>query len=164
MNIGIYIDYMSDTAKLEKVSNFVNDSLNNEAVSDTSIFYDNIGYNPFDTRCGLFNSTELWSFNGNLIVMSLECLNTSINIINNINLFYYYGWEEKLNILNLLKCLNINQNINIICKTEENANELYRTTGKRAIGISENFTNILEILSRCKDEYKSDNNDVYKAA
>jgi hypothetical protein len=162
MNLGIYIDTMLDTNKLEKINNFIDLAIEDRLFDDISIFYDNIGHNPFNTKCGMFNSTELWSFNGTLIVMSLESLKTTLNIVNNINVIYYYNWDQNINILDLV--INSSRIKNIVCRTEKDQKEIFRLTGKKPIGISDNFQDILEILLRCKDEYKSNNNDVYKAA
>ena len=95
MNIGIYIESLSDTNQLNYINDFIENNINNETVDDISLFYDDVSYNPFNTKCGMFNSTELWSFNGNLIVTSLNSFSTAKKVINNINLFYYYGWNEK---------------------------------------------------------------------
>lgn len=162
MNIGIYISDLLDTEQLTSISQSVDKTLNDNRVHDVSIFYDNIGFNPNNTRCGMFNSTELWSFNGNLIVTSLEALNTALNIVNNINIFYYYGWEKEKNVLNLV--MSTRKNVHIICKTEKDFKEVYRLTGKTPIGISDNFNNIVDLLAEHQDEYKSNNNDVYQTA
>lgn len=164
MNLGIYISDLSDTNQLESINNFVEQNYTNPNIYDISIFYDNISFNPANTKCGMFNSTDLWSFNGNVIVTSMDALNTSIKVINNINIFYYYGWENKINTLDLLKCLNLDNRINLICKNEKDVKEIYRLTGKGAVGISENFQNIIDLLIGHKDEYQSNNNNVYQTA
>ena len=161
MNLGIYINLL-DLDQLKIVNSSVNEILDNKSIHDISIFYDDAAFNPDNTRCGMFNSTDLWSFNGNLIVTSLNSLNTAINVINNINIFYYHGWEKDKNILNLI--MSTKGNVKIICRSEEDQKEIYRLTGKKPIGISNNFQNIIELLSECKDEHKSNNNDVYQTA
>lgn len=159
MNLGIYISNLADKDQLTHVSSFVDNNLNSKNIHDISIFYDNIDFNPHHTPCGMFNSTDLWSFNGNLIVTSLDALATSLRVVNNINIFYYHGWEKTKNTLHLVM---LTKNVKIICKSEKDAKEIYRLTGKKAIGISENFNNITDLLSRCEDEYKSNNNNVYQ--
>lgn len=161
MNLGIYISNLSDQEQLNSINEFVNKNINQKSIQDISIFYDNIDFNPGNTSCGMFNSTELWSFNGNLIVTSLDALIKSSKIVNNINIFYYYGWDRDRNVLGLVTSL---KNEKIICRSDVDAKEIYRLTGKTPIGISENFNNIIDLLSRCKDEYKSNNNDVYQTA
>ena len=60
--------------------------------------------------------------------------------------------------------MSTRKNVKIICRSEQDQKEIYRITGKKAIGISDNFENITELLSRCEDEYKSNNNNVYQTA
>lgn len=161
MNLGIYICNLSEKEQMMHISSFVNSNLNSDSIYDISIFYDNVDFNPSHIKCGMFNSTDLWSFNGNLITTSLDGLATSLKVVNNINIFYYYGWEKTKDILQLIM---LTKNINVICQSEKDAKEFYRLTGKQSIGISENFTNIIDLLSRCEDERKSNNNNVYQTA
>jgi hypothetical protein len=162
MNLGIYINDLLDSEQLKIINNAVDEVLKNKSVHDVSIFYDNIGFNPDNTKCGMFNSTDLWSFNGNLIVTSLNALSTTLGVVNNINIFYYYGWEKEKNLINLI--MSTRGDVKIICRSEKDQKEVYRLTGKNPIGISENFQNIIELLSECKDEHKSNNNNVYQTA
>lgn len=162
MNLGIYISDIADTENISAIYKFVDENINNKELYDISIFYNNIAHNPHNIKCGMFNSTELWSFNGNLITTSLDTLNTALNIVNNINVFYYHGWKQEKNTMNLI--LLSQRNIKIICKTNEDAKEIYRLTGKNVIGISQNYENIIDLLMGCEDEYQSNNNDVYQTA
>jgi hypothetical protein len=148
MNLGIYIETLSNHEQLEDAVNILNTSLENKSIKDGSIFYDGIGFNPFKTNCGMFNSTDLWNFNGTLITTSLGCLVTAKNIANNIKLYYYHGLEQKQpKVLDLLLALN-NCDANIICNNEENSKYIHRTTGKQALGISHKFNSILEIIGK----------------
>jgi hypothetical protein len=162
MNIGIYISDLSNTEQLKEINKLIDDVVHKKDVYDISLFYDNISFNPHNISCGMFNSTEIWSFNGSLIVTSLYALNTALNIVNNIDLFYYYGWEKEKNIINL--AMSTRNNVKIICRSEKDSKEIYRLTGKKPIGISENFNNMVELLLEHRDEYKSNNNDVYQTA
>lgn len=161
MNLGIYICNLSDKEQLGFISSFIDENLCNPSIQDISVFYDNVDFNPHHISCGMFNSTDLWSFNGNLIVTSLDGLATAAKVVNNINIFYYYGWENQVNLLHLIDMV---QNHDTICRSENDAKKFYRLTGKKTIGICENFQNITDILSRCKDEHKSNNNDVYQTS
>lgn len=162
MNLGIYLKSLVDIEQLKIINKFVEDSVTKNNIYDISIFYDEVAFNPGNTKCGMFNSTDLWSFNGNLIITSLDGLVTSSRVINNINLFYYYGWEQQKNVLGIIEALK--NNVKIICRSENDSKEIYRITGKKPLGISENYENIIELLLRCKDEYKSNSNNVYKTA
>jgi hypothetical protein len=162
MNLGIYISSLLDTEQLDAINKFVNNNIDSDNVNDISIFYDNIGFNPSSTRCGMFNSADLWSFNGNLIVTSMKSLHTALNIVNNINIFYYYGWDKEKNVIDLV--MSTRYNVHIIVKSESDMKEVYRLTGKRPIGISDNFNNIINLLMEQNDEHQSNNNDVYQTA
>lgn len=160
MNLGIYLKLMADNNQLNSISKFVDDNIDHKEIYDISIFYDEVAFNPNNTKCGMFNSADLWSFNGNLIVTTFDALVTALRIVNNINIFYYHGWEQKINVLGLAQ---ISQgNVKIIARSEQDSKELYRITGRNPIGISENYENMVDILLGCKDEYKSNNNNVYQ--
>jgi hypothetical protein len=142
MNIGIYIDSLSDTKQLEAINNFVANSLQHNGVHDVSLFYNGIGFNPFNIKCGMFNSTDLWNFKGKLVVSSLNCLVSSKNIVNNLELYYYYGWEQNIKVLDILQIMQ--DKIPIICRSVADQEFIYRVTGVNPLAVSNNFDNLLE--------------------
>jgi hypothetical protein len=144
MNIGIYIDTLSDTQQLEAINAFVNNVKQDDRVTDVSIFYNGIGFNPFDIKCGMFNSTDLWNFHGKLIVSSLNCLASANNIVNNLELYYYYGWENAVKVLDILQL--IQNNVPVICRSENDKNFIYRITGKTPLCTTDNFQDILKAI------------------
>lgn len=150
MNIGIYINSLGDIQQMKYISECIEKAVQDNKIKDASIFYNDVGYNPFDIKCGSFNSTDLWNFNGELITTSLQCLSSAYHIVNNIKIYYYYGWEKTIDILELLDILN-NTDISIICNTEDDAKELYRITGKTPLAICKNYEDILTILQRCNN-------------
>jgi len=139
MNLGIYISNLMDTDQLTQINKFVEKNAAN--VKDISIFYDNIAFNPDQTKCGMFNSTELWSFSGTLIVTSLRSLATALKVVNKINIVYYNGWEKIDNALDFVMLLQ-NSNIKVYARSEREAKQIYRLTGLNVLGISENFDNL----------------------
>jgi hypothetical protein len=150
MNLGIYVDTVVDNELLGPISLMLNEGLQSKVLSDASIFYDGIGHNPYPVVCGMFNSTDIWNFDGNLITLSRTTSAKALNTVNNFSLFYYYGWENTKNTIDLLK-LAYDDNVNIICRDEEGKKELNRLTGKECVGVSDNFNDILDIISRCKN-------------
>jgi urease accessory protein UreH len=128
-----------DTDQLTQINKFVEKNAAN--VKDISIFYDNIAFNPDQTKCGMFNSTELWSFSGTLIVTSLRSLATALKVVNKINIVYYNGWEKIDNALDFVMLLQ-NSNIKVYARSEREAKQIYRLTGLNVLGISENFDNL----------------------
>lgn len=148
MNLGIYINSFGDLEQMKYISECINSAINNNRLKDASIFYNDIGYNPFEIKCGSFNSTDIWNFSGVLIATSLECLISACNIVNNIQIFYYYGWDKSVNVLALLDILNT-KNISIICNSEKDSLEFYRLTGRKPVAVCENYEDILTTLRRC---------------
>ena len=161
MNLGIFINDFSDENIIQGIGNLTSLSLTNKNIDDVSIFFNGLQFNKYNIRCGMFNATELWSFHGALLVTSLNCLLTANNVINNIDIFYYYNLEKENNILDLIRCT---KNVKVICKSEQDQKELYRLTGKKSIGISENFNNILDLIMEHTDERRQNRNNVYQTA
>lgn len=160
MNLGIYINSLGNHDQLKHAAKIINDSLRSE-LDDASIFFDGIAGVPFKIDCGLFNSTDLWNFNGCLITTSLNNAFTALKIVNNIELFYYYNWDEK-NVLSLIKLLK--NNIKVICRNQEDADDLYRLTGQKCVGISEDFNNIVTIIAENTDGRFEDRKNVCRSA
>ncbi|NBO99197.1 MAG: hypothetical protein EBU90_03595 [Proteobacteria bacterium] len=144
MNLGIYIPSIGDRELLSNCLKEIYRGKKNNLISDASIFYNNSG--PIDTpvECGLFNATDLWYFSGKLLVLSTECAIKTLGIVNNIDLYFGYGWNDR-NVLNILKVLEM-PNVKVICKSKELENDLYRISGKKSIGITDNLSNVIEIL------------------
>lgn len=145
MNIGVYLRTLSDNNQLMHISTFINHCLELDYVKDASVFYDDVGPNPFKINSGMFNSADLWNFNGVLISTSLECLISSNKIVNNIRPYYYYGWENvKPSILDILDNIN---HATIICKNDDQKKYLERVLGnKKEIIISDNFHGLSRII------------------
>jgi len=144
MNLGIYLSSLSKKEELKEIHEAIDCIINNK-VDDVSIFYDDISYTEVKSKCGMFNSTDLWNFKGDLIVTSINCLYSSKNIVNNINLIYYYGLEKKSNLFTTLQAISIPDKI--ICKTKEDASYLYRISGKKIDCTAQNFKELLEKIS-----------------
>ena len=143
MNLGIYIKDIGDQNVLQWASNIINYSIDENKCTDISLFYDDIGFIPFNLPCGIFNSTELWNFKGSLIVLNYECVKFALKIVNNIEIYYYYGWDN-VDIFNLL---DISRKTKIISKEENNNKELKRLTGYDSHVIS-NDINLIDSIVR----------------
>lgn len=145
MNLGLYISSLSDHNQLIDISKLINDNIGSR-LDDASIFYDNVSFNPFKIKCGIFNSTELWNFNGTLITTALNTTLTSLKIVNKIDVYYYYGFEEKISPLSLIYLLK--QNVKIIAKTQKDADDLYRKTGAKAYCVANDFQDLISKVSQ----------------
>lgn len=144
MNIGVYVESITDEDIVGYAIESIEIGFNTNQIDDATIFYDSVGFTPFFFPCGLFNSTELWNFSGTLITFSLNSLKSALSIVNNIDIYYCYGWEEKTNVLSLLDTLSKHPNVKLISKNGEFAKNLFRITGKKSKSIDTN--SLLKIL------------------
>lgn len=144
MNIGIYLQTLAQQDALKEISDAINHNINTPKLKDASIFYDNISYNSFDTKCGLFNSTDLWNFKGKLITTTIATTAKALKIINGIEIYYYYGLEDMVNPLALIGVLS--KNIDIISRTKNHSEDLFRKTGYRSSLLCHTFSDIIEKL------------------
>lgn len=144
MNIGIYVDSTGNQKLMQNISTVVNKTVLRNDIKDVSVFYDDVGYNPFDIQCGLFNATDLWHFSGTLITTSIETTKNALNIVNDIDIIYLYDRLEKVNIFTLILMAQ-NDRLKILCTDNETARELYRLTNVKPFGISE-LDNALNLI------------------
>lgn len=144
MNLGIYIPSIGDTTLLNDCLEEVNRGKKLNLISDASIFYNNTGPINKPNECGLFNAIDLWYFSGKLLVLSTECAIKAMSIVNNIDIYFGYGWND-LNVLSILSILE-NSKIKVISQSENMARNIYRISGKESIGIAPNLKGIIEII------------------
>jgi hypothetical protein len=145
MNLGIYLPSLSDQDLMKDISESINYGLDNGLLMDASVFFDDVSYNSHNVKCGVFNSTELWNFNGVLVTTALSTTLSAFKIVNNIQLYYYYGLEDRVSPLSLIYLLK--EPLQIICDCEESKHDVYRKTGKRDTEI---FKNFYDIINRIK--------------
>lgn len=143
MNLGIYLSSLSQQNQLQQISETINNGIATKKLSDASIFYDNVAYNPYNIKCGIFNSTDLWNFSGTLITTSLSTTMSAMKIVNNIDMYYYYGLEDKISPLSLINILNKGR-VRLIAKTDNDNQDLYRKTRTKALYVCENFIDIID--------------------
>lgn len=143
MNLGIYLENINNNIEFDIAHKLSSYCVNNNIFKDVSIFYDNIGPAPYPFICGSFNSTDVWNFNGKLLVFSLDSARICLNIVNNFDIYYYVGLE-KYDALNLLDL--IQNGLKIICYNKETKKNIYRLTNAFPIGTSNNIKNIARYL------------------
>lgn len=151
MNLGIYLQSLSANEELEFASIIIKYGIDSGRLSDASIFYDSVGKHSFDIRCGVFNSTDIWNFSGELMTMSLAATEFAIKIINKFNIYYYYTTKHNDDLLALLNVINSYSQLNIICSSDDDAFQLFRLTGKKTIGICKDFNGIINTISEFKN-------------
>lgn len=142
MNLGVYVPSLGDHDLLREINHAISHNIKNHKLSDASIFYDNVAFQPFNFNCGLFNSTDLWNFNGKLITTSLATCVTTTKIVNKIDIFYYYGFEKNVGPLQLIFLQK--EGVKFIARSQDSYDDLYRKTANSAINISYNFTELLD--------------------
>ena len=146
MNIGVYIPHLAKNQAVVDMAKMLNKAVQSNEVSDACVFYDSIGPNDQHCEFAIFNSTDIWNFTGKLITTTIETTAKAIKVGNKFSVFFYYGFEGKKDVLGLLSVAN-NEDVEIICRSEDDANELYRLTGKKTASVVENFdTKILEVI------------------
>lgn len=146
MNLGIYVPTLRDPDIIKDVFAAVNHGIDNEILSDASIFFDDISHTEHSVNCGVFNSTELWNFRGTLITTNTSTTLSAKKIVNNIDLYYYYGLEDNISPLSLI--FLIKDRLKVICNSPESKQDFYRKTGKQAVAICENFYHIIQEVKK----------------
>lgn len=141
-NIGIYIENLGQKNLISFANELITYGTSNNLLRDASIFYDTPARNDQAIKCGFFNSTELWNFTGTLITFSIKTALSSMKIVNNFNMCYVFGLEEKINIFDLMKICGYS-NVKCGSVSEETQKELFRLTGikNRTIINPEDFYN-----------------------
>ena len=126
MNIGFYVNTVGATEQNGEIFNALGDAIDNDEITDASVFYNDIDYNPIKPKFGLFNATELWAFTGVLIATTLENVMRASKVVNKFKLLYLHDNQEK----NLFMLLDIANKTTIIVRNQKDSNEIYRLTGK----------------------------------
>jgi len=148
INLGVYMNSLGDPTLSKDIFTEIGRGLNENLIEDASIFYDQIGHLEDPAPCGLFHSSDLWNFEGHLLILSISSALRIVNIANHIQIILGYGWGQK-NTLATLKILE-DKKVNTICHSESLANDFYRISGRQAIGYSPNFKNTINMIT---DQY-----------
>tara|TARA_B100001564_G_scaffold359171_1_gene379953 strand:+ start:8643 stop:9080 length:438 start_codon:yes stop_codon:yes gene_type:complete len=145
MNVGFYISSLSQGRDLDCIFTEVARYSSSKNLEDASIFYNDVGPYPKPFLCGAYNSVDLWAFEGNLVTRGMDNTSSAIEIVNKFKIYEYCDIKFKDNILLFLKnCDKIN---GIICDDDQTANEVYRISGKKPLGVSNNYKEIIDIIS-----------------
>jgi hypothetical protein len=145
MNLGIYLTSIADQNQMKDIAECVNKGLQTRLLSDASVFFDNVAHNEHKLNCGMFNSSELWNFSGKLVTTSLSTTISALKIVNNIDLYYYYGWEKNISPLSLIYLSK--QKLKIACTSQESEKDFYRKTGIYPLIVSETFEKLAQSMT-----------------
>ena len=133
MNLGFYVHNTSNTPLNHKVYTVLNEALDGGLVSDAILFYDEVDFNPDDKKFGTFNSTDLWSFHGLLVVTHLNGLQMANNVVNDIDILYLYTKDDN----NLMSLISGTKDAQVITLNEEDSKNFKRLTGRDSILLEE---------------------------
>ena len=146
MNLGFYVQTSGDNELNTEIFDFLNTSVENNEVSDASLFYNEVDFTPKEKKFGSFNSTDLWAFSGTLLVTTLTNLAIASKVVNKINIGYLFDKTDKDN--NLISLIQAGQMFPLIVRNEQEKNEIYRITGKMPHMIQKlNVKEILEVFN-----------------
>ena len=138
MNIGIYTYTLAINDETELIVDALNSGIENGDVTDGSVFFNTVGFNPKPMKFGCFNAADMWNFTGTLVTTTLGNFFKTTGIVNKAKLVYYHGWEENAPVLSLINVSNMD-NVDVVCNSDKKAKEYYRLTGKHPKGTAVGF-------------------------
>jgi len=136
MNVGFYLT--TNDQYTDSMFNEIANALSSGLIKDAAIFVDNIFFTSSRKSCAIYESCDLWSFSGKLIVSEIRLLEKAKNIVNDIDLYYYFGFE-KINPIRML----IEKDLKVIANGEKLGKEYFRLTNKKPTAISNGYENIV---------------------
>ena len=136
MHLGFYVGSRSpEKGSNQKIFSALNAGLKDGELDDAAVFYDNIDYNPIKTDFGMFNSTDIWYFTGNLVTTTLDATRHALEATNKFKLHYLYNEDE----VDVMSLIDVSNRTEIITESAEDQKYLYRVTGKKP-KLLEDFT------------------------
>lgn len=125
-NLGVYVDSLQNSERTQCLYAALNQAINDGLVDDVSLFYNNVGRNDDVAKFGLFNSTDLWAFTGNLLVTDLSNIGFVKKVVNNFDSYYFMD-DVNDNVIDLIFAAN---DVKVLAKTQQQADYFHRTTGR----------------------------------
>lgn len=142
MNIGFYVDSLEGTPETIELYKSLNKLVENKAVDDVSLFYNKVNFNPEQPKFGIFNSTETWCFTGTLIATTIENVKRVQSVVNKAKVVYLYDKRDR----NVFDLISLSDDIPVIAKTKEDAEYIYRVSGKPVRSVAASVEEILEVI------------------
>lgn len=141
MNIGFYVNSLSEHNKLQSIQNELEKNWN--YISNASIFYNAIAPVPFNISAGIFHASDMWSFEGVLIVDNIHNLVKSRNIVNKFKCCYYYDKNNEDNFIDILNNVDIAHKV--IANGEHMAKEYKRLINREVDYVIDKYQDICRI-------------------
>ena len=152
MNFGFYVSNLKkDGQSIDSFAPAISSCLKDGIIDDASVFFDISGGNFPDLKCGTFNSTDLAHFQGSLFFMEQNLIRKVVNSINKIDIYLGYGFGQR-DVLNILFLLSQKAKVNIICRTQQDSEDIYRITGVKPVGKAETPEEIITIMKEHSNE------------
>ena len=140
MNIAFYVNELNNN-KAELIFNCLNNSLQNEQISDASLFFNNPGPISQKTDFGIFNATELWSYTGLLVNTTIQCALYSLSVVNKFKPAYLFSKDG--NVMGLIDIIN---KMPVLVTNKEDEQEVYRLTGKKPKLVELKAESLIEVF------------------
>lgn len=129
MNLGFYVENNGGSPENTEIYNFLNQQIKDRKVSDASVFFNSVNFNPVKPEFGMFDGADVWNFTGTLIATSLNNAIRAHKTVNKSKVAYMYN-GQKQNVFQLAGVANI---MPVIVRNEADKKEFYRVTGKEPI-------------------------------
>ena len=141
MNIAFYIESLNEDKRIEVINQEI--ARNKEVIENASIFYNNIGPLSATIDAGVFHVSDMWSFEGVLVIDNIQNLKKAKKIVNKFKCWYYYDKQIGDNLIDIINLAG--EADKVIANGEIMANEYERITNTRPDEIIENYQNIARV-------------------
>ena len=141
MNIGFYVNSLSEDGKLKEIQYELEKNM--AYISNASIFYNAIAPIPFNVSAGIFHVSDMWSFEGILIVDRIQNLVKARNIVNKFKCWYYYDKANQDNFIDILNHVHLANKV--LANGEQMAKEYKRLINKEVDCIVDKYHDISRI-------------------
>jgi hypothetical protein len=132
MKLGFYIENSGGTPQNIEIYNFLNQEVENGTLDDASVFFNSVNFNPINPHFGMFDAADLWHFSGNLITTSVDNTIKAKKVVNKFKIAYLFNKDENKE-QTLFQLVYLAKEVPTLVTNQNDANELYRITGKRPI-------------------------------
>lgn len=126
MNLGFYVDSPSQNG-VDKIYEAMNSWIDKGEIDNGNLFYNDIGFSSIEPKFGLFNSTDIWQFTGNLIITSYNAASSIGNVINKFKAVFLYTKQQEKNIMQIIHIFNT---LPFLVTNQEDYEYIKRITGK----------------------------------
>ena len=145
MNFGVFIENIGDNRVSVPAYKAANKAVSSPKFKDASLFYQDVGHCPEKRQFGIFNSTDICHFKGALVVTFLDGLKSVLKEVNNRDLYYYFGLEEKKDLFGYLQYLR-DENVTILAGCDD-VEYVKRKLCRPDVITCENLENVVDIIN-----------------